>query len=319
MDGADLQSNRRGLLGPGQRRRLEETLHSLEKLGDYSFLGKYKQDLADGHVLAVDGEVEFDAREITAAATDTYAAGRPFRIVTACQAAYSARTNGQPPLNLALDAMVLPGPYRLYVAPTTNLVVGAEASASDTHEYGRRMQRILLDVQQMTEATIAENRRGRMTQEQRQTLASMPKSFVGFAFAIMTVILAGATYMQVTHALAKSKSLIQFPIVATALMTLVLLVLLPSMWAEQRKSGPDTQADAEERRLISHASAVRKKFGIRRNSVQLTLVLGEHECDVSEKPALFAAVVEGHKYRAWVAPRSGHLIALEFVERAAKG
>jgi hypothetical protein len=299
MDGADLQSNRRGILGPGQRRRLEETLHSLEKLGDYSFLGKYKQDLADGHVLAVDGEVEFDAREITAAATDTYAAGRPFRIVTACQAAYSARTNGQPPLNLALDAMVLPGPYRLYV--------------------GRRMQRILLDVQQMSEATIAENRRGRMTKEQQQTLASMPKSFVGFAFAIMAVILAGATYMQVTHALAKSKSLIQFPIVATALMTLVLLVLLPSMWAEQRKSGPDTQADAEERRLISHAGAVRKKFGIRRNSVQLTLVLGEHECDVSEKPALFAAVVEGQPYRAWVAPRSGHLIALEFVERAAKG
>lgn len=319
MDRTDLESNRRGLLGPGQRRRLEETLHSMEKLGKHSFLGTYKQDLADGQVIAVDGEVGFDASEIANATADTYYAGRPHRIVTACLSAYTGRTNGQPPLNLSLDALVLPGPYRLYIAPATKLVVGTEASSSNAYEYGRRMQRILLDVQQMTEATIAENRRGRMTKAQQQTLASKPKSFVGYAFAIIAVILAGATYMQVTHALAKSKSLIQFPIVTTALMTLLFLVFLPSMWVEQRKSGPDTQADADEGRLISHESAVRKKLAIRRNSVQLALILGEHECDVSEKPALFAAVVEGHTYRAWVAPRSGHLIALEFVEQAAKG
>jgi len=37
----------------------------------------------------------------------------------------------------------------------------------------------------------------------------------------------------------------------------------------------------------------------------------ENDLDVSDRPALFAAVVEGRGYRVHVAPRSRRLIALE--------
>lgn len=312
MDGQERELN------PEQRRRLENALQWLNPLHTSAFVEACKADLERGHVFIIDGEVIFDAHKIIDVTTNRTYGSHGQRLLAACHEAYSARVPGRGPMALAPGLSLLPGRYRLQVAPRTNLVLGAEELVG-SHEYHQQMQRVLLNAQRITEETLRENRRGLMTDAQRQTLRAAPKSYMAFAFAILALICGLSTYTSIAAALRKNQSLWSVNNALGASLTLFFLALLPSALIEQRKRGTYTQADADEGRLEARDGIARKNHTMHRSLISFTVTLGTVEFDVTDKPEVFAAMVEGHTYRAWVAPRSGHLIALEFVEQAAKG
>lgn len=325
MERTDLDLNRQGHLGRAQRQTLEEYLRTLSSVGGLAwspegaemtgFVEAIRADLAEARVVAIDGEVVFDPRKIAAAtAPGEMLTGQGQRILAACQSAYVVRTNGRVPVGFAPGAVVWPGPYRLYVAPRTNLVVGADVLATNAHEHARRMHHVLLAAQRLDEATLAENRRGRLTEAQRQTLATAPKSHTATAYALLAFVLAIVVAVLITSALTQGKSLLRADIVIASLVTLGLLALLPSALVEQRKKGAGTKADAAEGRVELRQGPVHKSHTMYRSLLTLTLRLGEQEFEITERPELFAAVIEGHTYRAWVAPNSGRLMALEITE-----
>ncbi len=305
-------------LSSEQRRRLETSLQGINPLQTSAFVEACKADLEQGDVVLLDGEIVFDPKAITAVKTDTTYGSRGQRLLTACMGAYSARISGREPAGLAPGVAVLPGTYRVHLAPRANLVVGVDELVGP-NDHAQQMRRILFDAQGITEETLRENRRGRMTEAQRQTLRAMPKSYAGYGFAILGLICALATYVSVTSALDKNKSLWSAPIVMGTCLTVLSFAFLPSMLVEQRKMGRDTQIDADEGRVVARDDVARKRHTMHRSLISLKLALGEQEFDMTDKPELFAAVVEGQTYRAWVAPRSGRLIALEFPHENDKG
>lgn len=313
-----LQTHAHHPLEPEQRRRLEAALRSLNSLGTSAFVDTCKADLEKAEVIVLDGEVVFDPRKIAELKADTLLSGQGQRLLAACMGAYSARIPGREPAGLAPGVAVLPGAYRLHVAPRANLVVDADELVGP-NDHAQQMRRILLDAQGITEETLGENRRGRMTEAQRQTLRAMPKSYAGYGFAILGLICALATYASVTSALDRNKSLWSAPIMMGACLTVLFFAFLPSILVEQRKMGRYTQLDADEGRVVAQGGGARKRHTMHRSLISLKLALGEHEFNMTDKPEVFAAVVEGQTYRAWVAPRSGRLIALEFPHENDKG
>lgn len=324
MNLVDLDHNRRGLLGPGQRKTLEEyatLMHraswGLGMAADEAqrLSAAAKNDLAEGRVVAFDGDVVFDPRKILEAmGPERVVEGKGHALLPACLTAYVGCVPGHAPRQFMTGRGVWPGPYRLYVAPRTNFVAGVEARTM-SREYAQRMYHVLLATQRLTEATLAENRRGRMTEAQRQALAAAPKSHVATSMAILALCTGAGAYAVISNALAKGKSVWRFEAVTLVLFTVVFLALLPWMIVLQRKMGAGTKADAAEGRLELRQGVIRKSHSLVRLTVHFTLYMDKEEFDVSQSPELFAAVIEGHMYRAWVAPRSGRLVALEIVEQ----
>lgn len=312
----DLEHNRRGQLGPEQRQRLAayvETLPSstvamIPVSTELSqFVQASKEDLAEGRVLAVEGEVSFDPREISAVQADSPQTGNGYRLLAACQSAYKIHLEGRAPGVFLPQFGLWPGRYRLYLTPRSNLVVGAEAPSS-THEQAAQL---LTQAQGLTDEALASNRQGRMTEAQRQALKQNQEAPFAVLVAFGALIFGGSAYFQISRALEKGRSIFSAEPLLTSLTAVALVIAIPLVHLAQRKKNAQRKADVEDGRSVPCEGIGQKRHFLSRGSLKLSLSLGRQDFDISERPVFFAAVVEGYRYRAWVAPRSGHLLSLE--------
>jgi hypothetical protein len=324
MDGEDLVYNRRGAIGPAQRKALAETAKSygaaryaLGAAADEAraWLDTIEKDLADGRVEAFDGELVFQRKNIVDVMSEepewSPPAVRRTRLLTACLSAYAAVTNGRAPASLGVGVNPLPGRNRFYVLGRANIVVGFEMS-SGGGELGQRLQAILLEVQGISEDALATNRRGMMTEAQKAAMQRASNVLYAYTTAVLVILLGAFSCWRITSAMESGKSLFDFPTIASTLLALAFALWLPFAIRDQRKSNTGGKADAAEGRVEARVGVISKSYQVHEQSLTLRLRMGEHDFDVSNRPALFAAVVEGHAYRAYVAPRSGRLVALEF-------
>lgn len=129
MDPTDLEHNRRGLLGPGQRARLEALSASHRSIGTFgrevdayhAYHARLRTALQDGRVMASAGRVGVDLRELhsgTAAGIKSGLAGNDL-------SAYCAALDGGGNVKLAEWLVILPGRYELYTVAWVGLVAGA--------------------------------------------------------------------------------------------------------------------------------------------------------------------------------------------------
>jgi len=317
MDGEDLVSNRRGALGPSQAK----ALHSIK--ARYGLAGyapgpaaaevralqeTLEKDLAEGRVLALDGDIVFQGTKISEALTRKEATPAEDRakLLAACLSAYMATVRGRAPSPLLPELNLLPGPYRLYIAPHSNYVVGVELKER-AEEYTKRLRPIVRSAQKLTDESLAANQRGGMTEAQREALRkAADNSFVylllaGFLFCV------GVTFRNLAIALDKGHGYFTGPVILSALLALGILVWFPFVLVARRK----VRDDIAEGRVTMREGPISKITLHQRRSLTLTLRLGDLDFNVSENPALFAAIIEGQNCRAYVTPRAGLLVALE--------
>jgi hypothetical protein len=95
---------------------------------------------------------------------------------------------------------------------------------------------------------------------------------------------------------------------------LVCLLILPSALREQQQSNVGTKIDAREGRLEAVEGVLGKSHMMGKSSLTLSLKLNDETFEVSEDPLLFATLVEGCRYRAYVAQNSRRLMIIELLE-----
>lgn len=276
------------------------------------FIQACKADLEGGRILSADGEVTFDPQEILAIKAESPQTGNGYRLLAACRSAYKVHLEGRASGGFLPGYGLWPGRYRLYIAPQSNLVVGAEPLVAP-----RGQTQLLMAALHLTEETLAENRLGRMTKAQQQATAEAEEAPIWGLLAILAILLGGSALFQMARALEKGHTLFSTTLVVTSLLALALIVATPLQLLAQRRKAAQRKADAEEGRAASHEGIARTSHFIHRGTLRLSLRLGERDFDLSERPVLHAAIVEEHPYRAWVAPRSGRLLSLELLENGA--
>jgi hypothetical protein len=309
MEAEELAWNRRGQLGPGQRRKIEAQFGAWLARPEHD---GWRRDLADGRVVAFEGEVVFDFQAIR----DKRSAEmpQPGRLEPA-QTAYFAAAPGQAPALLAPWLGLPPGPYRLYLAPHARAVVGAEPMASPD-VYHTNLQAILRGAQNLTEATLAANRSGRMSAEQSAALAARRGSHAGFASmlgcaGVFFLLLAiGGALLDGLSGPSSAGRAARWPAplaVAGGAFALAVVAAVHRRFARAAEAG-----DAREGRAVIVEGPCTKQLVVHRHGrIKRSLQVGGHSFDVSHQGELFAAIVEGSIYRAYAAPRSGRLLAIE--------
>ncbi|AUX41542.1 uncharacterized protein SOCE26_029620 [Sorangium cellulosum] len=329
MSEEELHHNRRGALGPGQRRRLEArrrvyagVRHALGPAAQQARaeLAGIEKDLADGRVFVADGEVVFDLITVQATARGTIKRQMHDEGLSTYLSAYAPVARPRSPTGFLRGVDLLPGPYRFYVVPYSGLVVGAEAppAAIAAGEHGRRITALLRTVQELDDETLAMNRQGRMTEAQKKYARVYNDAHMSCMLMGIILFAGGMSSWNLKKALSAGTTFFTFDVLGGFVIALVFLLFLPSTIKDERKAISGGKADAAEGRVAVQQGVLKKSHSRYRSVLRLTLRMGEHDFDVSDRPALFAAVVEGHVYRAYVGPRSGKLLALEFVEGAAR-
>ena len=174
MDPGDLEHNRRGTLGPGQRARIEALMASYGPVrfafgaaadAGRALVKQLRQSLDDGRVVAATGEVGMDLAAFRAGVAER----RVFDLPGNFASAYVAALDGGGRAVLASWLNLLPGRYAIYRATPVGLVVGVEPLPTPDHAL--RFFRLLCAAQGLTAETLTENRRGRATPAQRIALA----------------------------------------------------------------------------------------------------------------------------------------------------
>ncbi|WP_438033767.1 hypothetical protein [Sorangium sp. So ce204] len=309
MDAEELTWNRKGQLGPGQRREIAAQLGAWLARPEYD---GWRRDLADGRVVTFEGEVVFDFQAIRDERSAD--APRPGRLEPV-QAAYFAVAPRQAPALLAPWLGLPPGPYRLYLAPHARTVVGAEPMASP-EVYQTNLHAVLRGAQDLTEATLAANRSGRMSAEQSAALAARRGTDAAFAsrlgcagvffllLAIGGALLDGLSGPSSAGRAARWPALLA---VAGGAFALAIVAAVHRRFARAAEAD-----DAREGRAVAVEGPCTKQLVIRHHGrIERSLRMHDRSFDVSHQGELFAAVVEGPIYRAYAAPRSGRLLAIE--------
>jgi hypothetical protein len=233
VDPGDLEHNRRGLLGPGQRAQIEAHLAlydfrlrlaiRLSNDSSHVFLTQLRQSLADGRVVAATGEVGMDLPAFRAGIAEQ----RLYDLPGNFEPAYFAALDEGGHAKLASWLDVLPGRYAIYRAMPVGVVVGVERLAPPDHA-----QRL---------------------------------------FGIGTMV-------------------------------------------SQRRLRVATRLDVEEGRIEAvDGPLVKSSYVIRGNSVSRRLEIGHRTFDINDRAELYAVLIPGFVYRAYFAPRSGQLLAIELL------
>jgi hypothetical protein len=309
MEAEELAWNRRGQLGPGQRRKMEAQSGAWLAHPAYE---SWRRAVVDGRVVAFEGEVVFDFQAIgDKRSSETTQPGRRDPV----QTAYFAAARGQAPALLAPWLGLPPGPYRLYLAPHAQTVVGAEPTASP-EVYFANLHAVLRGAQNLTEVTLAANRSGRMSAEQGAALAARRGKEAGFAQSLgcigvfLLLVALGGVLLDGLSGPRSSGRGARWPgplAYAGGAFALAVVAAVHQRFARAAQAD-----DAREGRVIAVEGPCTKQLLFHRHGrVTRSLQVGGRSFDVSHQGELFAAVVEGSIYRVYVAPRSGRLLAIE--------
>jgi hypothetical protein len=317
VDPGDLEYNRRGVLGPGQRARLEALIASygvvrfaLGPAADMAraFVAQVRQSLEDGRVMASTGEVGIDH--------PAFSAGLGTRRIYADPSnygsAYVAVTDDGGSFKLAHWLNLLPGRYQLYVAAWAGFVVGA--SPLPPFEHAQSFFVALCAAQRLTAETLAENRRGLMTEAQQRALKpskdlSWGEIFLSYALFALAASLPIGEILGFVHMKNGGEFL--------AWLACVPLLFFFVAWTCMLVMGPRRNKakllDIQEGRVATIDGLLRKNFSETRHFVSRDIEIGPRAFDTSGRPRLYVALVHGFAYRAYFAPRSGQLLSIEFL------
>jgi hypothetical protein len=317
VDPTDLANNRRGVLGPGQREQLQALSDSYGAVGhalgsaadtDRAFLAQLRRSLDDGRVLAATGEVGIDLPAFRAGTADR----RIFDLPGNFESAYSALLDGKGIVKLAPWVHVLPGRYELYTIAPAGLVVGA--SPLPPLDHAQRFFGVLCSAQGLAADTLAQNRGGRMTEAQRVKLRSAVEGPIWIASLVLCALCAFSAAGRFLGILSSRTDGLAISLASIAL-ALIFLVFGISSLVSRRRLLAATKLDLQEGRVTAFDGLLRKRISvIRQNTVSRQLDIGPRTFDITDRAELYAALIPGLVYRAYVAPRSGHLVAVELFD-----
>ncbi len=317
MDPGDLEYNRRGVLGPGQRARLEALIASygvvrfaLGSAADTgrAFAAQLRRALQDGRVLAATGKVGIELRAFHAG----MAAGQKYDLPGNHESLYCAALDGGGNVKLAHWLDLLPGRYELYVVAAVGLVVGA--SPLPPFDHAQTFFGSLCAVQGLAAEVLAENRRGRMTEAQQSALRSADDAPLGYGWAPFTL----AALIGVVHAgrffgFLSSRKELPLSSAGAAVATVFLIACGIAALVHDRRGHAATRLDAKEGRIATFDGHLQKRLITGRSSVTRKLEIGSHTFDITERAELYVTLIPGFVYRAYLAPRSEKLIAIELL------
>jgi len=316
---ADLEYNRRGVLGPGQRARLKALIASY---GSFTFgfspaedmmralTAQLNQSLKDGRVMAATGEVGIDLRAFHAGMVE----GEKYDLPGNHESLYCAALDGGGKVKLAQWLDLLPGRYELYVAAQVGFVVGA--SPLPPFEHAQTFFGSLCAAQGLAAEVLAENRRGRMTESQQSALRSADDAPLGYGCclfilaAIVGLVPAGRFF-----GFLWGRKYSTLSIVGAAVGTVFLIVCGIAALVHDRRRRAATLLDAKEGRIATFDGPLQKRLVTGRNSVTRKLQIGAHTFDITERAELYVTLIPGFVYRAYLAPRSEKLIAIELLSQ----
>jgi hypothetical protein len=315
VDAGDLEHNRRGLLGPGQRARLEALIASyglqlrvaMSLVNDPSqeFLRQLHQSLKDGRVVAATGEVGMDLPAFRAGTAER----RVYDLPGNFESAYLAALDGGGNAKLASWINVLPGRYAVYRAVPVGFVVGVEHLAPPDH--AQRFFRLLCAAQRLAAETLVENRRGRMAEAQKMALRSADQGSTWIRFLLLGALCAFFAAGGFLDLLPKGKVGTLETLGAAALALLFIVSGIGSLVSRQRL-GAATRLDMEEGRIEAVDGPLQKSISATRHqAVSRKLEIGPRTFNITDRAELYAVLVPGFVYRAYLAPRSGQLLAIE--------
>ncbi len=237
-------------------------------------------------------------------------------LLQACTAPYVVKASPGPEPGIAPGVFLLPGPYRFYIDVAKNLVVRAKAPAAAiaTREHERRMQQLLIETQQVDAQTIQENRSLRMTSEQRAKLGRAKRTHVAWIMAGVPIVFGFMVSVHIVYEMNRGRSPIDPVSIMMTLGILVCLWLLPGSIREQHRLNGGTKIDVTEGHLDAIEGVLEKSYAVHKSNLSLWLKMNGETFTISDQPQLFAALVQGCRYRAHVARNSRRLMSIELLE-----
>ena len=237
-------------------------------------------------------------------------------LLQTCMAPYVVRGIPGPEPGIAPGVILLPGPYRFYVDVAQNLVVRAVAPAATiaAREHERRMHQLLAEVQQIDAQTIHENRALRMTNEQRAKLGRAKRTNIAWIMGGVPLVFGFMLSVHIVYEMNRGRSPIDPVSILMTLGILVCLWLLPSSIREQKRLNSGTKIDITEGRLDAIEGVFEKSHIVHKSYLTLSLKMNGETFVISDQPQLFAALVQGCRYRAHVARNSRRLVSIELLE-----
>lgn len=313
MNEVDLRCNQRGELGPGQRSGLEQA-----RTEGYlpAHTDAISRDLAEGRVMTFDGEIVFDLDGVEKAAAGGDDDALEHSSLVVYMGAYRAVVAGHP-IGWHLPGVnLLPGPYRFYMAPHSCFIVGAEAPppAVARRDHQQRMSAILRAVQKLDDATLTANREGRLTLAQQRAIRTASTGKGLEAFLVFFFISAGYALVEFVSAHVGGYSP-EFLAYIGLLLSIFCALFIPYVYRSDLADIRKRRDDVLECRVISRVGRISKSpWRTRLGGLTVEILMGEDTFDLQDRPALFAAVVPGHEYRAYLTPHGRKLLFLELAE-----
>ncbi|MFS8065002.1 MAG: hypothetical protein ACMG6S_01395 [Byssovorax sp.] len=317
MAPGDLEYNRRGLLGPGQRAQLEALIASYGKLRfglgpaadtGREFVAQMRQALQDGRVMASTGAVKMDHPAFRVGLGAQRHDNDPGKYGPA----YVATIDGGGTFQLAHWVNLLPGRYEFYVAAWAGFVVGA--SPLPPFEHAQTFFVALCDAQNITAETLAENRRGWMTEAQKRALkpgkgTSWKDIFTPYA------VMALFASLPVAQLLGFIRMRKEGAHVAWLLCGSIFLIFVAWTYALVTEPGRDKAKllDTEEGRVATIEGLLCKNFSPLRQLMYRDIEIGSRTFHLADRLRLYITLLHGFNYRAYFAPRSGQLLAIELL------
>lgn len=216
-----------------------------------------------------------------------------------------------PEPGIARNLNLLPGPYRFFVDVESNFVVkvAAPAAAIAAKEHERRLRQLLVETQRLDAHTMEENRNLRMTSRQLKRLSRAHGSAIGWMAIILLLFFVPGLYSDmVLH------HITGFTILA-AVVTVILILILPSAIRGQRRANSGTKKDVREGRLDTVEGVLEKWSRMSRyGKAVFSVGLDGETFDISDRPRLHAVLVQGCRYRAYVGRHSRRLVTIELLE-----
>ncbi len=317
MDPGDLEHNRRGLLGPGQRAGLEALIASYGRarfaLGPGAdmargLIAQMRQALEDGRVMASTGAVNMDHPAFRVG----LGAKRHDEDPTKYGPAYFATIDGGGTFQLAHWLNLLPGRYEFYVAAWAGFVVGA--SPLPPFEHAQTFFVALCEAQNLTAETLAENRRGWMTEAQQRALKpGKATSWRDIFFSYALMALAASLPVGQLLGFIRMKNGGQF----LAWLGCGMLLFGFVVWTYLLVMAPGIDRakllDVEEGRVVTIEGLLRKNFSWLRQLIFRDIEIGSRTFHLADRHRLYITLLHGFAYRAYFAPRSGQLLAIELM------
>lgn len=308
------------MLGPGQRARLEALIASygtvrfaLGSAADTAraFVAQMRRSLEDGRVMASTGEVGIDLRTFHAGMVE----GLKHDLPGNHESLYGAALDGGGNVKLAHWLDLLPGRYELYVAAAVGLVVGA--SPLPPFDHAQTFFGSLCAAQGLAAEVLAENRRGRMTEAQQSALRSADNAPLGYGCTPFTLAaLIGFVQAGRSFGFLSSRKELPLSPAGAAVATVLLIACGIAALVHDRRGHAATLRDAKEGRIATFDGPLQKRLIIGRNSVTRKLEIGSHTFDITERAELYVTLISGFVYRAYLAPRSEKLIAIELLPQS---